>query len=312
MLSLEILFDKFLISLDSNSTVIDTMLLLVNKYGLSHVCALEEFQNIEVDKFKPLYNGYNFPYLDIYISGYSTIEFYYRGSQFRKLKFKNLFEYLLWTALNGQGRKIDFNSCAFNTFFIIFNSDTIVQSIFDERQNENLVFCLKALFEVEEVTIQEDFLQISELVQTEKYFMNRSLPMKLIENLTIPTLSIPSSIYRYLGESHQSFFTEYVDTSALLSENFFSSSRSVMYTAYELTHSPQLLYAPWHDPVKRDFWILGANFDEISRIDSKKGLKCGAKSCYEMSLESGKICKPGKFFNILNILNIIILQKNLA
>ena len=75
------------------------MLMLVNEYGLSHVCALHEFQNIG----DPLYEPYNFPYLDIYLSGNFTIEFFYRGTKDRKLKFKNLFEYLLWTASNGQG-----------------------------------------------------------------------------------------------------------------------------------------------------------------------------------------------------------------
>ena len=77
------------------------MLLLVNKYGLSHVCAMREFQNI-ADPLTILL-PFNFPYLDIYLSGNSTIEFYYRGTKDRKLNFKNLFEYLLWTASNGQG-----------------------------------------------------------------------------------------------------------------------------------------------------------------------------------------------------------------
>ena len=74
--------------------------MLVNKYGLSHVCALQEFHNIE----DPLHGlPYNFPHLDIYLSGNSAIEFYFRGTKDRKLKFKNLFEYLLWAASNGQG-----------------------------------------------------------------------------------------------------------------------------------------------------------------------------------------------------------------
>ena len=83
------------------------MLMLVNKFGLSHVCALREFQNIGTVLYTPdypfIYAPYNFPYLDIFLSGYLRIEFYYRGTKDRKLKFKNLFEYLLWTTSNGKG-----------------------------------------------------------------------------------------------------------------------------------------------------------------------------------------------------------------
>ena len=87
---------------DENSTVIDKMLMLVNRFGLSHVCALEEFENIE----NPYHDrNYNFPYLDIYLSKVPNlkIEFYYRGAKDRNFKFKNLFEYLLWSASNGKG-----------------------------------------------------------------------------------------------------------------------------------------------------------------------------------------------------------------
>ena len=84
------------------------MLMLVNTFGLSHVCAFQEFQNIGEPFFQLL--PYNFPYLDIYLPGRvgpgragPGIEFYSRGTKDRKLKFKNLFEYLLWTASNGQG-----------------------------------------------------------------------------------------------------------------------------------------------------------------------------------------------------------------
>ena len=76
------------------------MLMLVNEYGLSHVCALREFQNIGDSLYK---QRYNFPYLDIYLSGNLEIEFYYRGTKDRKLIFKNLFEFLLWADTNGQG-----------------------------------------------------------------------------------------------------------------------------------------------------------------------------------------------------------------
>ena len=78
------------------------MLMLVNRFGLSHVCALAAFENIGT-QFLAL--PYNFPYLDIYLSkGQNlTIEFYYRGAKDRNLKFKNLFEYLLWSASSGKG-----------------------------------------------------------------------------------------------------------------------------------------------------------------------------------------------------------------
>ena len=80
------------------------MLLLVKKYGLSHICALPEFQSIGIVERSRL--PYNFPYLDIHLSydrsrSYSTIEFYYRGAKDRNLQLRNLFEHLLSTALNG-------------------------------------------------------------------------------------------------------------------------------------------------------------------------------------------------------------------
>ena len=90
------------------------MLLLVNKYGLSHVCALEEFQNLGIPSDRL---PYNFPNLDILFPlglrsspsdscfdscfNSAAIEFFYRGVHDRQLEFNNLFEYLLWTASNG-------------------------------------------------------------------------------------------------------------------------------------------------------------------------------------------------------------------
>ena len=81
------------------------MLMLVNKYGLSHVCALQEFENIGIKIFTFGHLPYDFHYLDIYLPdpSNSKIEFYYRGARDRNIRFKNLFEYLLWTADNGQG-----------------------------------------------------------------------------------------------------------------------------------------------------------------------------------------------------------------
>ena len=94
--------------LDTNSTDIELMLMLVNHYGLSHVCAFDQFENIEVLNTAGEISRtfpYNFPYLDIYFSDlqYQAIEFFYRGARDRKFKFKNLFEYMLWNSLNGQG-----------------------------------------------------------------------------------------------------------------------------------------------------------------------------------------------------------------
>ena len=88
------------------------MLKLVKKYGLSHVCALEQFKNIGTTSLN-VKLPYNFPNLDIHLSGaiglltfaiernVSAIKFYYRGANDRKLEFQNLFEYLLWAASNG-------------------------------------------------------------------------------------------------------------------------------------------------------------------------------------------------------------------
>ena len=108
---------------EQNTTIIEKMLSLVNKYGLSHVCANREFQNIEYwgDGKKGDRRGYlyNFPYIDMHFSkvqefyedliygGYtSKIEFYFRGTKERSLKFQNLFEYFLSIANHGIGLKI--------------------------------------------------------------------------------------------------------------------------------------------------------------------------------------------------------------
>ena len=103
---------KNLISVEKeqNSTIIEIMLSLVNKYGLSHVCANREFQNIE-------YWGdgkddgdrdslFNFPYIDMHFSNGSIIEFYFRGTKERSLKFQTLFEYFLSIKNHGIGLEI--------------------------------------------------------------------------------------------------------------------------------------------------------------------------------------------------------------
>ena len=96
------------------------MLILVKKYGLSHVCALQEFTDMPNALWSrpnpyglraKLMAESNFPFLDIYLSNTSykwegqynsTIEFYYRGTKDQNLTFKNLFEYLFSTP-DGQG-----------------------------------------------------------------------------------------------------------------------------------------------------------------------------------------------------------------
>ena len=86
------------------------MLLLVQEYGLSHVCANSEFKNIEDFGSNSSFLNLNYPYLDIYFKKsdvhgniYQTfeIEFYFRGTKHQELKFENLLEYLLWTSLHG-------------------------------------------------------------------------------------------------------------------------------------------------------------------------------------------------------------------
>ena len=41
-------------------------------------------------------------------------------------------------------------------------------------------------------------------------------------------------------------------------------------------------------------WILGANYDRISKFDTEHRSKCGRESCYRKSLNEKKICTPGK------------------
>ena len=94
------------------------MLSLVNKYGLSHVCADSEFKNIEYIGDGKGQSGIpiNFPYLDMHlkpdlsvIPGTENlaglkIDFFLRGTKDKAWKFQNLFEYLFWTNLHGAGK----------------------------------------------------------------------------------------------------------------------------------------------------------------------------------------------------------------
>ena len=88
------------------------MLSLVNKYGLSHVCANPEFQNIEhmLDgKLGDRTIMLNFPYLDMRLReddhSEKNYEFFLRGTKDKEIEFENLFEYLFWTSLHGPGLK---------------------------------------------------------------------------------------------------------------------------------------------------------------------------------------------------------------
>ena len=87
------------------------MLSLVNKYGLSHVCANPEFQNIEHVRDGKVGDRtimFNFPFLDMHFKeneNYSdeNYDFFLRGTKDKEIEFKNLFEYLFWTSLHGSG-----------------------------------------------------------------------------------------------------------------------------------------------------------------------------------------------------------------
>ena len=93
------------------------MLLLVRKYGFTHVCANREYfikrdpslknQAAENPSFWKPY--LNYPYLDFHIQKQREervdIEFYFRGAldQEREAEFQNLFEYLLSRSYVGTG-----------------------------------------------------------------------------------------------------------------------------------------------------------------------------------------------------------------
>lgn len=79
------------------------MMMLINKYGLSHVCAKPELEETKNSTYPYLdisltYNVHNFITLAT-----QNIEFYFRGALDQNSRLKNLFEYLLLTSLNGQG-----------------------------------------------------------------------------------------------------------------------------------------------------------------------------------------------------------------
>ena len=153
-------------------------------------------------------------------------------------------------------------------FFTYYFLDIYEPNFSPKRQNEYLLSCFRRLFNVPEFKIQEDFLQISDLVHAENVFINRS------------TQSHPTN-----QSSFEEFLTEYHGSPALLSEKISASGESVSIIYYWLKYDRKV----------RNFWILGANYNETSRINVRDDVNCGTISCYEKSVNNGQICKPGRF-----------------
>ena len=108
-----ILFDSNILSFSArNLTMIDEMLLDINVYGLSHVCANEVFESFSKVDYDHYFNfdspTHNFPNLDIHHTKIwkeekfdHQVEFYFRGSKDYPTNYQNLFEYLVATEYNG-------------------------------------------------------------------------------------------------------------------------------------------------------------------------------------------------------------------
>ena len=127
------------------------MLLLVNKYGLSHVCGNDEFKNQEQSTWGNN-NNYFYPYLDILFEDKNVekylrkklkrMEFLFRGyNEDDQMDFGNLFQYLLFAQSHGfQG---------------------------------NLLFCFGKLFGLAQEDIYEDFILLKDLVKTNETYIDR-------------------------------------------------------------------------------------------------------------------------------------------
>ena len=110
--------------IDRNFTEVEKMLLLIRKYGFTHVCANREFEikkdptlknqatELIVSERSQFWPFLNYPQLDFRIqkSGRRPnvkvdIDFYFRGAkdQEREAEFQNLFEYLLSRSFAGTG-----------------------------------------------------------------------------------------------------------------------------------------------------------------------------------------------------------------
>ena len=161
------------------------MLSLVNKYGLSHVCADPEFKNIEYFGDGKARKNFrvtpiNFPYLDMHSKPEFSdknltridIEFYLRGTKDKMWEFKNLFEYLYWTSLHGAGKIFSYILKKGKIFKCADYKQTNKKSL--RSFEANCVLCLSTLFALEEFKIYEDFIQLSDLVEAQKIFVNRT------------------------------------------------------------------------------------------------------------------------------------------
>ena len=102
-------------------------------------------------------------------------------------------------------------------------------------------------------------------------------------------------------DSSSTYVTEYLGSPALLSEpiadiNLFTSAVTVLSLLRDLKHT-QEHFNRFNGiiPDNLHFWILGASYNYTLRSDAKRDLKCDSNSCYEQSLQVGKICKPGMF-----------------
>ena len=116
---------------------------------------------------------------------------------------------------------------------------------------------------------------------------NRSLSEAYLFEFLPNEYRIPNT---ELAELYESFLTEYHGSPAFLNEKMSASNESFS-RVYELRCEYN-----YYNPEKMDFWILGASHNNPLRIDAKNNVECGGYSCYEKSLKSGKICKPGILF----------------
>ena len=148
---------------------------------------------------------------------------------------------------------------------------------------------------MKEFEIQEDFLQMSELVHTETAYISRPPP---IDSTNRSLSNTKFKIPKLTDEEvllYERFLTEYFGSPAVLSEKI-SASREHVSSIYIVSNLK--------DVEKKsvrglDFWILGASYNDTLRIDANDDVKCGAHSCYERSLRSGKICKPGSHSSLI-------------
>ena len=66
------------------------------------------------------------------------------------------------------------------------------------------------------------------------------------------------------------------------------SVQSTNYSVFEIITN----HIDYSELESNGFWILGKSFSQIN-ISPKKETKCENCSCYEKSLKTNKICKPG-------------------